>query len=262
MQDEDVTQAPNENEEQQSPNEQAPGESEAPETPSGEQQQEGEQEAPNTEEGQQAPEGNGEQPSEMSRRKQLRIQKLMDKMGVTPEQIATSQSDSKVDFSDLVDADDDVMDKINQRTEDFGRKQREDSLNEARFYAWRTELKYDADKVNQKYPQFDKNSDEFDPALANAINKMYLSSVGYTGKTVSNPDVSFADYVEGIAELAEAFAESKVAKTRQNITRQAAQTGLRPDGTAPKSLDLTKAPSQMSDEELQAALKKFGLSAS
>jgi len=53
-------------------------------------------------------------------------------------------------------------------------------------------------------------------------------------------------------ELADRTAATKTQKSAKNIAKQAAQTGLRPDGSKAKRLDLSKAPEQMSDEELDA----------
>lgn len=259
MQDEDATPT-NVNDEEESLQEQ-PSESpenEAPETPEsqeGQDEQEVEDEQP--EDGAQE----DEQPEpQMSRRKQLRIQKLLNKMGVSPEDLAPSKKDSGPDFRDMVDADDEVYRQLSKRASEYAESQRREGANEARFYSWRTELKIDSNKVNDRWHQFDQNSPDFKPQLADAINNMYLASVGYDGKSVKNPDISFYDYVEGIMELADEAAETKVQTSRRNAIKQASRTGIRPDGTVPRSMDLTKDPTQMSDAELAAALKKLGLS--
>ncbi len=80
--------------------------------------------------------------------------------------------------------------------------------------------------------------------------------VGYDAETdtVKNPNIRYADYIEAQMELAEAIAGEKNQKTVQNIAKQAATTGLRPDGSKAKGLNLNQSPDQMTDEELAAAI--------
>lgn len=72
--------------------------------------------------------------------------------------------------------------------------------------------------------------------------------------TVKNPNIRYADYIEAQMELAEAIAGEKNQKTAQNIAKQAATTGLRPDGSKAKGMNLNQSPDQMTDEELAAAI--------
>ena len=55
-------------------------------------------------------------------------------------------------------------------------------------------------------------------------------------------------------ELSTRLAKSMTADTAKNIAKQAAQTGVRPDGSSAKRLNLNKAPQQMTTEELYAVL--------
>jgi hypothetical protein len=73
-------------------------------------------------------------------------------------------------------------------------------------------------------------------------------------QTVSNTNIGYADFVEGFMELVQETAGQKNAQTVKNVAKQAATTGLRPDGSAAKRLDLTKDPSEMSLDELYASL--------
>jgi hypothetical protein len=116
-------------------------------------------------------------------------------------------------------------------------------------------LEIDAPRVEAKYPQLDKTAQEFNPVLADTINQMYLSAVGYDKDhdTVRSGDVRYADYVESIFELADEIASVKTAESSKNIAAQASKTGIRPGGASTK-LNLNKAPSQMTDEELQAVI--------
>ena len=76
---------------------------------------------------------------------------------------------------------------------------------------------------------------------------------------VQNPNVRWKDFVESEFELADEIANTKVANSTRNIAQQAASTGLRPDGSQAKRLNLNKAPEQMSDEELDAIIAQGGL---
>ena len=98
--------------------------------------------------------------------------------------------------------------------------------------------------------------------MEKTLQEKYLRFVGYEpgdpakgiGPTVQTPNISYAEFVEAEMEFADELASQKIAKTTQNIAKQAASTGLRPDGSSAKRLDLSKAPEEMTDEELSAAI--------
>lgn len=208
-------------------------------------------------------EGEPEEQSEErqpSRREQLRINDLLRKYGNPQEQPAPQNKG--IDYRSMIDADDEVYDKLGEISQQYGQEQYQIGLREAQKVKFETRLEVDAPRVESRYPQLDKNSDEFNGAVANSINQMYLSTVGYDEKTgyVQNPNLRYSEYVEAFMELADEAATRKVESTRRNVTRQAARTGIRPDGSASRApLDLSKDPSQMSDKELDATLAKFGL---
>ena len=60
-------------------------------------------------------------------------------------------------------------------------------------------------------------------------------------------------------ELGEVIGAKKAQTAAKNVAKQARTTGLRPDGSSAKRLDLNKAPDQMTDEELDAFLNKAGV---
>lgn len=122
-----------------------------------------------------------------------------------------------------------------------------------------TRLEIDAPRVASKFKQLDKDSSEFNPAVANAINEWYLATAGYNPQTnqVGNANVRYADFVEGIMEMADEIAGQKVQSTTKNIAKQAATTGIRPDGSKAKRLNLNQAPQDMTDEELALAIKRM-----
>lgn len=232
------------------PQEEAP---EAPETPEPETPEQPEEE----------PQASAEEevenvdPQPMSRRKAKRLEKLEGLVqrlrGAEPPK---TQPDSGINYRDMIQADDDVYQQLEQASQTYGQQQYQQGLQEAKAIQFHTRLEIDAPRVEAKYAQFNKESSEFNPAMADAINQWYLASVGFDAKTgyVANPNVRYAEFVEGIMELADTMASTKTAKTTQNIAKQAASTGLRPDGSSAKPLNLNKAPHEMTNEELNAAI--------
>ncbi len=208
------------------------------------------------------PQEDGEQPP--SRREQLRVQKLLEKYGPPPEKpVKAEPSQQPPDYSQLLDPETDpsVIEQFNKTAAEYGQAERNaganDTLRQLQTVEWRTNLRIDNQVVEQKFPQLNKNDNEkFHSVLADAMNRRYLAMVGFNPQTglVENPNVSYLDFVESEFELADEIASTKTADTVKNITKQAAQTGLRPDGTATRSLDLTKSAADMTDEELDTVI--------
>lgn len=208
--------------------------------------------APAAEEEQADPESPEEAPAP-SRRENLRIQQLLAKYGPPPERPAPQRKDA-LNYQDALDADPEVYKQLEADRRAEGQAQYNEGLKTAEFIGWNTSLKIDAPAVEKKYPILDKNSPEFHPAVANAINTWYLNMSGYdpNTRTVSNPNVSYQDFAEGFMELVQETAGQKSAETAKNVAKQAATTGLRPDGSSAKRLNLNKAPQDMTLEELYA----------
>jgi hypothetical protein len=212
---------------------------EEPEVPAAEQES-GEEEAPE------------EKPP--SRREQLRVQALLKKYGAPPEQQAPKTSGK--DYRELIDADDEVIKTLESDRQKSNEQSFNQGLETAKYYKWETLLQVDSPAVTNKYPQLDKNSPQFHPVLADAMNTKYLQFVGYDAerRSVQNPDIRYLDFVEAEMEFADEIAAHRVKQTTQNIVKQTAQTALRPDGSSAKRLNLNKAPQDMTDEELYAVL--------
>jgi hypothetical protein len=192
-----------------------------------------------------------------SRREQLRIQKLLQRYGPPPERRAPSQRNDALDYETALDADPEVIKQLQDDRRREGEAQYNEGLKRAEFLDWRTSLKIDAPNVEKKYPILDpSNREQFHPGVADAVNNWYLKMSGFdpNSKTVTNSDVSYADFVDGYMELVQETAGQKNAQTAKNIAKQAAATGLRPDGSSAKRLNLNQAPSQMTTEELYAAI--------
>lgn len=238
----------NEVEEQQSvdaPTEEAPAPEETPESPET-------PEAP-AEEPEVAAEAEEEKPP--SRREQLRIQQVLEKLKQKDSRPEAPVKPDALNYSDL-DADPELVKQLEADRRKYGEDLYTQGVEQSKSILFHTRLEVDAPRVEAKYPQLDKDSDQFDPAIANALNSSYLHLVGYDEKTdtVQNPGIRYADYIEAQFELANAIASEKVVKTSKNIAKQAASTGLRPDGSTAKRLNLNQNAEDMTDEELQAKI--------
>ena len=196
-----------------------------------------------------------EQPQEQpSRRENLRIQQLVSKLRQQPP--TPQQRPETLDYSQALEADPEVIKQLEADREAYAQGRQADVEQRIQSIQWNTQLEIDAPKVESKYPQLDKDSEKFNPALADAVNNWYLGTVGYNPqtKTVSNPNVRYSEFVESFMELAEEAASEKAARSSKNIAKQAASTGLRPDGSSAKRLNLNQAPENMTDEELDAII--------
>lgn len=189
-----------------------------------------------------------------SRRESLRILQVLEKLkdkSQTPAETAPG-----MDYKTAIDADPEVIKQLEADRKAVSDAQFQSGLKQAQSIQFHTRLEIDAPRVEAKYSQLDKESADFNPVVANAINQWYLNTVGYDPKndTVVNSSVRYADFVEGIFELADEVGSEKTANTSKNIAKQAANTGIRPGGGRTKGLDLNKAPKDMTDEELTAVI--------
>lgn len=203
-------------------------------------------------------EGEKEAPPQISRRKAKRLEKLESLVERLKTAETPVQEQPGIDYRELLDTEPEVYDQLDAKTQEYGTGRYNAGLEQAKAIQFHTRLEIDAPKVEAKYPQFDKESTEFNPAIANAINQWYLSAVGYDPKTErpANANVRYLEFVEGIMELADNMATAKTSNTRKNIAKQAGSTGLRPDGSSAKTLNLNKDPKDMTDEELSAVISR------
>lgn len=209
------------------------------------------------------------EPSEepqVSRRAQLRIQKLLQDNAALRQQVEPPKA-TGLDYNSL-DADPEVIKQLEADRQAAVDSSYQRASQQIQVGQWETMLNVDSPRVESQYPQLDPKSPEFNPGVTDAVNQMYLSTVGYKPgdpskgiqTSVANPRLRYSDYVDSIMELVESAAGEKVARTSKNIAKQAASTGLRPDGSQAKRLNLNKAPEDMSDEELAAVLSQAGMS--
>lgn len=216
------------------------------------------EEEPEDDEPEEEPEVEEEKPK--SRRESLRIAKLVER-GI---QQRTQPTQNVPDYSQMLEADPETLQQIQQKAQEYGQTQYNQGLEQAKSIQFTTRLEIDAPRIESKYKQLNpQDKENFDPVIADALNTHYLNLVGYDQNTgiVQNPNLRYADFVDAQYELAGALANEQVAKTSKNIAKQASATGIRPDGSKAKRLDLTKDPEMMSDDELSARIRQAGLNA-
>lgn len=202
-----------------------------------------------------------EDPQPASPRENLRIQKLIERMKQAPVQ-PEAPKPTGLDYGQALDADPEVIKQLEADRQAASQTAYSQGLEQAKSIQFHTRLELDAPKVEAKYAVLNpEDKENFNPALANAVNTWYLQSAGYdqTSGSVANSDIRYADFVEGIMELGEVIGAKKAVVAAKNVAKQVRSTGLRPDGSSAKKLDLTKSPDQMTDEELDAFLGQAGV---
>lgn len=196
-----------------------------------------------------------EEPKPPSRREQLRIHQILAKRdeAAVPK---PKQAPDALDYEAALDADPELIKRLKEDRDKSNKAFFDQGMEQAKSLQFHTRLEVDAPRVEAKYPQLDKESKDFNPELALAINTMFLSTVGYdqSADTVRDPSLRYSTYVESIFELAGEIAGEQTEGTRKSIVKQAARTGLRPDGSRAKKMNLNKPPDQMTDEELDAVI--------
>lgn len=197
-----------------------------------------------------------EESQQPSRREQLRIQDLLKKYGPPPERQAPSQPQQPVqglNYAEALDADPEVIERLEADRQATGQAQYQagqnatsEALQYSQFY---NNIRFDLPLVKDKLSKLD-------PTDAKALDDEYIAITGAdtTRGTVRNPNIGYAEFIEARIEQAERLAASMVETTTKNIAKQAATTGLRPDGSTAKRLNLNQAPEDMSLEELYAKI--------
>lgn len=199
--------------------------------------------APTDEEPEKAPE---ETPP--SNRLLTRAQKLLEKYG-PPEPRTSQPRKDALDYSNALDADPEVIKQLEadrQRTQESSYNE---GLKKAEAIEFKTNIRLDLPLVQEKMSKLD-------PRDAEALDKEYLYTVGFDPQTgyVQNPNIGYAEFIEARIEMAERMGQAMSAETAKNVAKQAAATGLRPDGSSAKRLNLNQAPENMTMEELYASI--------
>lgn len=199
-------------------------------------------------------------PSRAERREEnLRIRNLIDQLKSQPQTMTPKERQDALDYEKSLEADPAVIEQLEADRKSTAEAAFNQGIEQARSMQFHTRLDIDMPRVHDKYSFLDPTDKEnFNPGAADAINQWYIASVGYDPKTdtVKNSNLRYSDFVEGLMELADGIAGKKSAQTAKNIVKQAANTGLRPDGSAVKGLDLSKHPKDMTNEELAEAARQ------
>jgi hypothetical protein len=196
-----------------------------------------------------------------SRREQLRVQQLLKKYGPPPERVPSQKTP---DFRSQIEADEPVYQQLESTAQQYGADLFNQGLQQADYTSWRRFLQMDEKQVRSQYDVLNPSKkDVYHPALEDALRGKYLRFIGYNpgdpargiAPSVQNSDVSYYDFVESEMEFADEIASQRVANSTQNIAKQAANAGLRPDGSSAKPLNWQgKDPSVMSEAELKAGI--------
>lgn len=191
-----------------------------------------EQEPTQAKKGAEAGKDGGDEPSQRAQRRIAQLTK----------QLATAGSDGEARKPykplDIKDGEYDPK-ELQQDRERYGEDRfaegRDESRNELKQELFVTNLKIDGASVAREYPMLDERSDDFDPDLASHINELFLATVGWNGKSVRNPNVSYYDYVAAFMDVVDRAATSRNADTATNVARQASRTGIRPNAQRRRS---------------------------
>lgn len=200
-----------------------------------------------------------------SRRETLRINDLLRKYGEPQQrpQAPLQKPQNALDYSQALDADPEVVQQLEADRQTVSDAAYLQGLQQGEVKEWKRDLKFEAPMVEEKFPFLNPNDAvNFKPAAANAMNEKYLRFIGYRPgdaqrgipESIMYPDVSYREFVEGEMEFVDELASRKVEQTTKNIAKQAATTGLRPDGSSAKRLNLNQSEKDMSLEELYAAI--------
>lgn len=202
-------------------------------------------------------------PRAQKRLESLKIQEQINRLKQTSPQYSQSKRDDALDYGTALDADPEVIKQLEADRTAEGQAQYNQGLERSNYNKWEILLSMDEPAVRTKYPELDpSNKEKFYPALAQTMATKFAMFSGYNAgdpekgvpRTVQNPDLRYLDFVEGEMEFANELASLKNAQTVKNVAKQAATTGLRPDGGTAKRLNLNKNPADMSTEELYAAI--------
>jgi hypothetical protein len=214
-----------------------------------------EEQEPEGDPAEQEPQHQPDEEKPPSRREQLRVQQLLERVkqgqsrpqGQEPQ--PRSQRQGAIDYAQELDADPEVIQRLEEdrRLAENARFREGQEL--AAGYEWRTLLQVDAPTVAREHPELNERSPEFHPALSNSLSEMYLQMSGFDKETglARNPGMRWSDFIESFWELADEISNLKVQQTTAEVAKQAAQTGIRPDGGSANKLNLNKAPEHMSD---------------
>lgn len=212
------------------------------------------------EESSQTPEPKEKKPSRRAQKRidELAVRNYINQLKSDTQPLTPKQREDALNYGEELDADPEVIQRL-EADRDAERQNVFSQVSEQmKFNQFHTNLRIDAPQVENKYSFLNpKDKANFQEDIAAMLNQEYLTLVGYDdkNKTVQNPNLSYADFIEARVQVGNAIASRKTSQSAKNIAKQAANTGLRPDGSAAKGLDLSKHPKDMTKEELDQAAK-------
>lgn len=169
-------------------------------------------------------------PRQQKRVEQLKQSKLDSILERVTQKPKAHQGYKPLDYKEAIDADEQVIDQLAKDREQYATDLQQQTNERLTTELWKRDIKTDLALVKDKL-------DKLDPASARAIDKEYLLYSGYDPESgrVANPTIGYAEFVEAQIERAEMIAANLNVRTQQNVAKQVAQTGIRPNGTASKA---------------------------
>lgn len=164
---------------------------------------------------------------------ELKLNKILDRIQQGKRPASKREEVEAMDYRQTIDAPDEVYNSLSKDREQYGERRYSEGLEQAKAIEFRTNLKLDLPLVKDKL-------DRLDAVDAELLDREYLKLVGFDPKTgfVVNSEIGYADYIEARVEQAERLAARLNVQSQKNIAKQAAQTGIRPDGGAHKGLQI------------------------
>lgn len=210
------------------------------------------QENENVSEETQQAEETAEKPTRGEQRQQNYIDKLSEQIrnsNQEPHQRSESPSYKPLEYQEG-EYDPQQLEKDRQT---YGKTQYEQGIKEAQQYIdplkqqmWADRLEIDGERVKKDWPIMDEGSTEFDPDFTGEINQKFLNFIGYRqdkdGRvTIERQNVRYSDFVKAERQNIERYASRLNENSTKNIVKQAANTGMRPNGqprsTSHKNVD-------------------------
>lgn len=211
-----------------------------------------EQEEQETEEVEETPELSRRQQKAIDRveaqAKELGLTKILDRITQVkqaPQRQATPQG---INYRDVMDAPDEVIQQLEQDRSNVVSQVESRVNDQIRRSQFEMNLKLDLPLVQDKLSKLD-------PSASQALDRAYLQFVGYNPQTgvPAIDGVSYAEFIDAQLELANSIATNRVVNTQRNIAKQAAQTGVRPDGGGRQGFQISNPGdiSKLSPEEFE-----------
>lgn len=156
---------------------------------------------------------------------ELGLTKILDRITQVKQPTNGQATTQGLNYRDVMDAPDEVIQQLENDRNNVVSQVEDRMSNQIRRSQFEMNLKLDLPLVQDKLSKLDPNA-------AQALDRAYLQFVGFNPQTgVPAVDgVSYAEFIDAQLELANSIATNRVVNTQRNIAKQAAQTGVRPDG--------------------------------